>query len=88
MRWPKLARVATGAQVLCVTHLPQIASLADHQVAIAKQSQDRRTIIAARELPAEQRAEELARMMGAAEDQVSALRHAEEMLASARRERR
>jgi DNA repair protein RecN (Recombination protein N) len=80
----KLAQVAASAQVLCVTHLPQIASLADHQIHVSKAVRDGRTVITARELSEEERVAELARMMGAREGQEKALRHAEEMLTKAR----
>ncbi|NLO73458.1 MAG: DNA repair protein RecN [candidate division WS1 bacterium] len=84
----KLKRLAQTAQVLCVTHLPQIASTADHQVLVSKALQgeagaEQRTIISARSLAEGERAPELARMMGAAQDQEQALRHAEEMLRQA-----
>lgn len=83
----KLAQVAASAQVLCVTHLPQIASLADHQIQVSKAVQEGRTVITARELTDDERVVEIARMMGAREGQEKALRHAEEMLARAREER-
>ncbi len=83
----KLAQVAASAQVLCVTHLPQIASLADHQIHVSKAVQDGRTVITARELTEEERIAEIARMMGAREGQEKALHHAEEMLARAREKR-
>lgn len=85
----KLLQVARGAQVLCVTHLPQIAGLADTQVLITKAVQaggdgaGERTVISARCLEEGERAPELARMMGAREDQEQALRHAEAILAEA-----
>ncbi|HEY3398579.1 MAG TPA: DNA repair protein RecN [Armatimonadota bacterium] len=81
----KLASVALQAQVLCVTHLAQIASLADQQVAVNKVVSGERTVIAAETLTGEQRVAELARMMGAREDQETARRHAEEMLARAKK---
>lgn len=83
----KLTQVATSAQVLCVTHLAQIASLADHQIHVSKAVQDGRTVITARELTDEERVAEIARMMGAREGQEKALHHAEEMLTRAREEK-
>ena len=88
----KLAQLAEIAQVLCVTHLAQIAGLADQQVLITKAVQaegsaEERTVITARVLSEAERAPELARMMGAREDQEQALRHAEEMLAEARKQK-
>ena len=83
----KLAQVAASAQVLCVTHLPQIAALADQQIHVSKSVADGRTVITARQLTDEERITELARMMGAREDQEKALHHAEEMLTRAREEK-
>ncbi len=83
----KLAQVGASAQVLCVTHLPQIASLADRHVYVSKAVQGSRTVISARTLNEQERVRDLARMMGAREGQEKALRLAEEMLARAREER-
>ncbi len=84
----KLAQVAQEAQVLCVTHLPQIASRADQHICVSKTTEGQRTVITAWPLAEEERVPELARMFGADTDHEQALRHAEEMLAEAREERK
>jgi len=79
----KLADLARHAQVLCVTHLPQIAGLADHHVHVAKVVRDGRTTVAVSELPAGERVAELARMFGADADDATAQRHARKLLQEA-----
>lgn len=63
----KLARIAGDRQVLCVTHLPQVASLADTHFLIAKQVEGGRTTTRVNALDDEGRAGEIARMIGGAE---------------------
>lgn len=79
----KLSALARHAQVLCVTHLPQIAGLADQHLRVEKAVGGGRTTVSARELPAAERVAELARMFGAAEGDAAARQHAETMLAEA-----
>jgi DNA repair protein RecN (Recombination protein N) len=76
----KLSQVAKSAQVLCVTHLPQIASRADHHFSVEKQVEGDRTVVTVSQVEGEVRVEELARMMGGAEDSRTAVEHAREML--------
>lgn len=85
----KLVAVSKHAQVLCVTHLPQIARLADRQIRVEKAVQGGRTVVRATELSETERVQELARMLGDKEAATVARQHAEEMLkeASAVRER-
>jgi DNA repair protein RecN (Recombination protein N) len=79
----RLAQLARQTQVLCVTHLPQIAGLADHHLHVEKVVRDGRTVIAVRELTQAERVAELARMFGADEDDATARKHAESVLAQA-----
>jgi DNA repair protein RecN (Recombination protein N) len=61
----RLQALGGGRQVLCITHLPQIAALADHHFAVEKEVSNGRTVTRARALPAKERVRELARMLGA-----------------------
>ncbi|MFO7273572.1 MAG: DNA repair protein RecN [Bacillota bacterium] len=63
----KLARIAGDRQVLCVTHLPQVAALADRHFHIEKATDGGRTTTRCRVLSPEGRVEEIARMIGGAE---------------------
>ena len=80
----KMADIARYRQVLCVTHLPQIAAMADHQYLIEKRFTGERTVTSVTELNAEGRVEELSRMLSGAEGQTtSAMGHAKTMLDAA-----
>ncbi len=79
----KLVAVSKYAQVLCVTHLPQIARMADRQIKVEKTVQDGRTVVRATELSETERVQELARMLGDKEAATAARQHAEEMLREA-----
>lgn len=76
----KLRQVAEGRQVLCVTHLPQIAALAKSHLLISKAERNGRTFTAVRTLDRDGRIQELARMIGGSEITKNTLRSAEEML--------
>ncbi|MDH7601854.1 MAG: DNA repair protein RecN, partial [Armatimonadota bacterium] len=78
----KLASLASQCQVLCVTHLPQIASKADTQIGIEKAVVDERTVVTARKLTGEARVIEIARMLGDDSGSEAATLHAREMLQS------
>jgi DNA repair protein RecN (Recombination protein N) len=79
----RLRALAAGRQVVCITHLPLIASLADRHFRIAKdiRTTPARTMVQA--LQADDLVGELARMLGADEDDVTARRHARELLSAA-----
>lgn len=62
----RLHALGRHRQVLSITHLPQIAALADHHLAIAKEVRSGRTVTSARALGADERVTEVARMLGAA----------------------
>ena len=82
----KMAAIAARRQVLCVTHLPQIAAMADHQLLVEKHQETDRTHTTVRLLDHEGRVAELARMIGGAGDSgESARQHAERMLMEAKR---
>jgi DNA repair protein RecN (Recombination protein N) len=62
----KLKKLAEAQQVLCVTHQPQIASLADHHFIVEKDASGSQTSVAVRSLREEERVEEIARMLAGA----------------------
>jgi DNA repair protein RecN (Recombination protein N) len=78
----KLKALSRVQQVLCVTHLPQIAAFADQHLLIEKQEKQRRTQTSIRLLTPQERAEEIARMISGATVTETSLRHAEQMLKS------
>jgi DNA repair protein RecN (Recombination protein N) len=82
-----LATVAADHQVLVVTHLPQVAAFADHQVAVAKVEEAGRTVARARHVEGQDRVVELSRMLSGQPASATAQGHATELLAAASRER-
>ena len=60
----KLKELANFRQVICITHLPQIACLADRHFRVEKYVEENETFITAKQLSTEQRVEEIARMHG------------------------
>ena len=82
-----LSSLATGRQVLVVTHLPQVAAYADHQVAVHKAATGGRTVAEARVVEGEARVVELSRMLSGQPESPAARDHAQELLAVAARER-
>jgi DNA repair protein RecN (Recombination protein N) len=74
-----LADLARGHQVFVVTHLPQVAAVADAQILVSKAVRGGQTFTTATALDAEQRVEEVARMLSGS-DSRSALDHARELL--------
>ena len=79
----RLRELARESQVICITHLPQIASLADRHFSIVKQAGPSDTRTEVRELSEEEVVEELARMLGGEGEQDGARRHAEAMMRAA-----
>ena len=79
----KMCMIAKNRQVLCVTHLPQIAALGDAHYLVEKRSDVDRTETLVRKLDAEGRIRELSRLVGGAEDSESSLSHAAHMLEEA-----
>lgn len=76
----RLALLGQRRQVICVTHAPQIASMADNHFAISKESKQGRTKTKIRQLSGEERVQELARMLGGAQLTDLTWGHAKEML--------
>ena len=83
----KLRELGETRQVVCVTHLPQVASLADHHFRIFKISDGKSTKTAVTHLSVDERVEELARMLGGVEITARTRDHAAEMLRSGSRNR-
>ena len=75
----RLCSLASDRQVLCITHLPQIASLADRHFSIEKDSATDPVLTTVTELREPEVVGELVRMLGAEEDDSAALRHAREL---------
>ena len=78
----KLKNVATSQQVLCITHLPQVAVFADQQLRVEKLVEGGRTSTRIIELDRNERTREIARMLAGSTITDSALQHATEMLAA------
>jgi DNA repair protein RecN (Recombination protein N) len=76
----KLAELAAAHQVLCITHLPQIAKFGKHHFRISKQVEDGRTVTRITSLNREERIEELARMLGGENITPTTLKHAKELI--------
>ncbi len=77
-----LKRLGQDRQVLCVTHLPQVASQANQHFQVSKRSTDGRTMSRIDALDAKARVEEIARMLGGLEITATTRKHARELLAS------
>ncbi|MGI9023280.1 MAG: DNA repair protein RecN [Acidimicrobiales bacterium] len=82
-----LASLAADRQVLVVTHLPQVAAFADHQVVVTKHTEDGRTVARATSIAGPDRVVELSRMLSGQPASPTAHGHAEELLGTASRER-
>lgn len=84
----KLSRLSRSCQVFSITHLPQVACMADHQYEIRKEvSQEGRTVTSVTELRGGERIEEIARLLGGVEVTEKTRHHAQEMLALAERQK-
>jgi len=78
----KLKALAHANQVLCVTHLPQIATFADHHYVIEKKERGGRPRTSIRAVVGEERTEEVARMLSGAKLTDTSRKHAEQMIKS------
>lgn len=79
----KMARISRSKQVLCVTHLPQLAAMADTHFSVEKGEKNGRTYTEVRRLEREQRRQELARLTGGSHVSQTMLDGAEELLEQA-----
>ena len=80
----KLKALSKAQQVLCVTHLPQIAAFANQHFLIEKQEKQGRTKTSVRLLNDDERTEEIARMLSGAQLTETSIRHAEQLLKTSR----
>lgn len=80
----KMRSLGRKHQVLCVTHLPQIAAYADTQYVAYKYSDAQKTHSVTRRLTEGERPKEIARIMGSGEDDAAAMEHAKRLLKSAK----
>jgi DNA repair protein RecN (Recombination protein N) len=81
----RLRTLAANRQLLCITHLPQIAAYADEHFAVEKRSANGRTLTRARALDASARVAEVSRMLGGGTAPAEAERYAKRLIAEARR---
>lgn len=79
----KLGALSAGHQIICITHLPQIAAMADHHFRIAKQAVDHATVTGITQLEATEVVEELARLLGGEEITDTVRENAKELLQTA-----
>jgi DNA repair protein RecN (Recombination protein N) len=75
----KLRTISEKHQLICITHLPQIASLGDHHLKIEKKNAGKRVVVDVREINKEERLDEIARMLSGTATETS-IKHAEELL--------
>jgi DNA repair protein RecN (Recombination protein N) len=80
----KLKRVGSRQQVLCITHLPQVAAFADRHYRVEKSVIEGRTVTSVAPLAGEERVTEMARMLGGVKITEKTLEHAREMIDQAR----
>jgi DNA repair protein RecN (Recombination protein N) len=80
----KLNSIAQGQQVICVTHLPQVAAHGDHHYLIQKETVNDRVAMTVEELNKKERIKELARLISGEKITKTSLAHAEELLGAAR----
>jgi DNA repair protein RecN (Recombination protein N) len=83
----KIYQISEDSQVLCITHLPQVAAVADYQYFIEKEIVGERTETKVRRLKQEERVTEIARMLSGSEITKLTVEHAEELLSMAGKER-
>ena len=75
-----MANISSHIQIICITHLPQIASMADSHYLIEKEIRDNQTYTIVKDLKEKERINELARMLGSATLTELTRNHAREMI--------
>lgn len=83
----KLGRLSQSHQIICITHLPQIAAMADSHYKIAKQAVDNKTVTDIMHLDEMETVDELARMLGSDEITDTVRENARELIATARKKK-
>ena len=81
----KLYYISSGHQVICVTHLAQIASMAEHHFLIEKIMEENSTKTIVNKLDGEEKIKEIARLIGGGESSKASLKYAEEMINNAKK---
>lgn len=76
----KIYKISNGSQVLCITHLPQVAAMADTHIYIAKQTNGDRTITSVNELTKQEKIKEVGRMISGSQITDLTKQHAKELL--------
>lgn len=76
----KISQISNNSQVLCITHLPQVAAIANNHYYISKSVNDGRTETSLEELDEKQKIREIARMLSGSEITELTLKHAEELI--------
>ena len=76
----RLKKLASANQVLCVTHLAQIAGFADHHYHVEKREANGRTVAEIEELTGDARTREIGRMLSGQRVTPAALKHAEQLI--------
>ncbi|SDN40352.1 DNA repair protein RecN [Alkalicoccus daliensis] len=84
----KIHGIAQGSQVLCITHLPQVAAMADTHLFISKKEKQGRTITSVAPLKAEEQTEEVGRMISGVEVTELTREHARELIGQAKAKKR
>ncbi len=80
----KLSRLSKMSQIICITHLPQIAVFSDHHLLIEKASKDHKTMTTIKEISQNSIVDEIGRLVGGVEMTTATTHHAKEMLEKAR----
>jgi len=81
----KLKSVSLLHQVICITHLPQVASFADHHLSVRKRTEKKRTLTEIQELKTKEKIEELARMLGGPKLSPKSIDNAKELVTLAQK---